>query len=490
MSLERGCWIGRLLRSVGIAASQGLISTFSTDLVATFLLASASVDWLPFAFSLHPPSFLQASQPFDACCSHTPADTDLCARTRATFATRLSFVPSTFAVTMSAPVAPPQATAYPPGVQAPPPSGAERVGPGAPSPFVDEKRAAYPSGLTPPISSQPSTSMFGFFQPIVAPLNNALATIQDIRTRLELSNPGTVEHLQREVKGVHTTNFMFDGARADLTKAISINPIFQVTHAFSMGSQAAPSSYNFGAVYGDNNNFFQAGLDDGLNVTMRANRGWVPGHTTKVQAQLTATPGQSFVQVEHDYQGTDHSANLKALNPSPTDLTGIYIVNYLQSLTRNFAFGVETVYQRPSADMEEASTGYIAKLTGDKKEWIATAQVQPQGVAQCTYFHKLSEQVDVAADLQVVSMGQKRESAATLGARYNFRMATLRAQIDSAGKLSSVYETRLSPAFGLTFAGEIDHLQGAAKFGFGVSIESGNEMDPNAPPPTPPSVPM
>lgn len=332
--------------------------------------------------------------------------------------------------------------------------------------------------------------MFGFFQPIVTPVSNALARIQDIRTRLELSNPGTVEHLQREVKGVHTTNFMFDGARADLTKAISINPIFQVTHAFSMGSQAAPSSYNFGAVYGDNKNFFQAGLDDGLNVTMRANRGWVAGHTTKVQAQLTATPGQSFVQIEHDYQGTDHSANFKALNPSPTDLTGIYIVNYLQSLTRNFAFGVETVYQRPSADMEEASTGYIAKLTGDKKDWIATAQVQPQGVAQCTYYHKLSEQVDVAADLQMITMAQKREAAATLGARYNFRMATLRAQIDSAGKLSSVYETRLSPAFGLTFAGEIDHLQGAAKFGFGVSIESGNEMDPNAPPPTPPSVPM
>ncbi len=329
----------------------------------------------------------------------------------------------------------------------------------APSPFVDEKRAAYPSGLTPPISSHPSTSMFGFFQPIVAPITNALDRIQDIRTRLELSNPGTVEHLQREVKGVHTTNFMFDGARADLTKAISINPIFQVTHAFSMGSQAAPSSYNFGAVYGDNKNFFQAGLDDGLNVTMRANRGWVPGHTTKVQAQLTATPGQSFVQMEHDYQGTDHSANFKALNPSPTDLTGIYIVNYLQSLTRNFAFGIETVYQRPSADMEEASTGYIAKLTGDKKDWIATAQVQPQGVAQCTYYHKLSEQVDVAADLQMITMPQKREAAATVGARYNFRMATLRAQIDSAGKLSSVYETRLSPAFGLTFAGEIDHLQ-------------------------------
>lgn len=391
---------------------------------------------------------------------------------------------------MSAQVPPPQATSYPPGTQPPPQSGAEHLGVGSNSPFLDEKRSNYPSGMTPPISSHPSTYMFGFFQPIVSPITKALAGVQDIRNRLELSNPGTVEHLQREVKGVHTTNFMFDGARADLTKALSINPIFQVTHAFSMGSQAAPSSYNFGAVFGDSKNFLQAGLDDGLNVTMRANRGWVPGHTTKVQAQLTGTPGQTFVQMEHDYQGTDHSANIKALNPSPTDLTGIYIVNYLQSLTKNFALGVETIYQRPSAEMEEASTGYLAKLTGDKKDWIATAQIQAQGIAQCTYYHRLSEQVDVGADLQMISLPQKREAQATLGARYNFRMATLRAQVDSMGKLSSVYETRLSPAFGLTFAGEIDHLQGTAKFGFGVSIESGNEMDPSAPPPTPPTVPM
>lgn len=55
-------------------------------------------------------------------------------------------------------------------------------------------------------------------------------------------------------KGTLLTNFFFDGARADLTKALSISPIFQVTHAFSMGGYnergPVPSSYNFGAVYG------------------------------------------------------------------------------------------------------------------------------------------------------------------------------------------------------------------------------------------------
>ena len=50
------------------------------------------------------------------------------------------------------------------------------------------------------------------------------------------------------------SNFFYDGARADMVKTLSVNPIFQVTHAFSMGATSAqgpvPPSYNFGAVYG------------------------------------------------------------------------------------------------------------------------------------------------------------------------------------------------------------------------------------------------
>jgi hypothetical protein len=46
---------------------------------------------------------------------------------------------------------------------------------------------------------------------------------------------------------------MFDGARADLTKSLSMNPAFQVTHSFALGSQTAAPSYNFGAVFANNN---------------------------------------------------------------------------------------------------------------------------------------------------------------------------------------------------------------------------------------------
>ncbi|KAI3618451.1 hypothetical protein CBS9595_002814 [Malassezia furfur] len=334
------------------------------------------------------------------------------------------------------------------------------------------------------------TSYFARMDSVFRPVSDAFGELHRIRKTLNLPNLGSVEKMQNEVKAVQTTNFMFEGARADLTKALNLNPIFQVTHAFTLGA-AGKNAYNFGAVYGDENRFYQAGLDDTGNVTMRLNTRWTPGQISKIQAQLAPAGGQSFVQLEHDVMGSDFSANIKALNPSPANATGIYVANYLQTLTPTFALGAEAVYQRPSPEIEEASIGYMAKWIGKQNDWIATAQWQPQGVGQFTYWQKLSEQVDVAGDLQMIAMPQRRDAQASLAARYSFRTASLRAQLDSVGKLSSVYEARISPAFAFTFSGEIDHLQGDAKFGLGVSIESGAEpMDPTQPPPIPPSVPM
>lgn len=42
---------------------------------------------------------------------------------------------------------------------------------------------------------------------------------------------------------------MFDGARADLSKVLSANPAFQVTHAFTLGSQTQEPSYNFSSLF-------------------------------------------------------------------------------------------------------------------------------------------------------------------------------------------------------------------------------------------------
>jgi len=92
----------------------------------------------------------------------------------------------------------------------------------------------------------------------------------------------------------------------------------------------------------------------------------------------------------------------------------------------------------------------------------------------------------------------RKEGVTTLGAKYDFRMSTFRAQVDTQGKLSCLLEKRVAPAVTLTFAGDVDHFKNQAKLGISVSIESTTEslaeMQEQASlsgvPPTTPSAPF
>lgn len=177
-----------------------------------------------------------------------------------------------------------------------------------------------------------------------------------------------------------------------------------------------------------------------------------------------------MISLEHDRTGKDYSLNFKSYNPSPVDLTGTYLASYLQSITAHLALGVEAVLQRPTPDIEEASLGYMAKYHSIKRgedgqpgkdSFIATAQLLTQGVWQATYWQKLADRIDAGVDLIVVPAPNPRErkAIATVGLKYDFRMASFRGQVDSTGKVSALLEQRLSPAFAFLVAGEMDHFK-------------------------------
>jgi mitochondrial import receptor subunit TOM40 len=87
--------------------------------------------------------------------------------------------------------------------------------------------------------------------PISAALGSLHASFRERRQALGLKNPGTVENVSREVlKDVFLNNHTFSGMRADLMKSFSVNPVFQISHAFTMGAQGMPP-YTFAAVYGN-----------------------------------------------------------------------------------------------------------------------------------------------------------------------------------------------------------------------------------------------
>ncbi|OZJ02264.1 hypothetical protein BZG36_04694 [Bifiguratus adelaidae] len=289
----------------------------------------------------------------------------------------------------------------------------------------------------------------------------------EYREYLGLPNPGKFEMLHGEVKNTFLTNYAFDGAQANIIKELS--PNFHVQHQFSLGSQVAPPMYNFMAGYITERTQLNGTMDSDTNMNATFKHMWTPRMATKIVTQLTHTPGHSMVQVEQDYVGSDFSANIKAMNPSPIDNTGLLIASYLQSVTPRLALGTELVIQRPTPEMEETAMSYVAKYSGPN--YIATAQLQGMGAIQASYFQTINEKVDFGVELNMLLAGPRREAVATVGGKFDFRQATFRGQIDTSGRVSAVLEEKMAPGFSFLISGDLDHMKGQSKFGVGIMFK-------------------
>lgn len=178
--------------------------------------------------------------------------------------------------------------------------------------------------------------------------------------------------------------------------------------------------------------------------------------------------GQGFLELTNDYTGPDCTASLKAANPSVFDggLTGIFVGNYMQSITPRLALGLEATYQRPSIDsFPEAGISYFGRYKGD--DWIASAGLLSAGALNTSYWRKLSDKVEAGVDMTLqatptargMTIALKKDGSAAVGAKYQFRTSTFRAQVDSAGKLGCLLERQVAMPISLTFAGEIDQAK-------------------------------
>ncbi|KAB5593108.1 Import receptor subunit TOM40 [Ceratobasidium theobromae] len=341
-----------------------------------------------------------------------------------------------------------------------------------------------------------------------SPLINAYGRFTSWKAGLGLPNPGTTEDLTKGAKMIHTTNHLFDGARADLSKALSYNPAFQVTHSFNLASYTQPATYNFGAVFANNDIFMQGNTDHDGNVTGRCNRTWSPSNITRAQMQIANHPnGHSMLQLEHDYLGKDFSLSLKAMNPF-IDGTGVYITSYLQSVTPRLALGFDRLHQRAGPGMTETTTSYVLRWTSPPSstpavptpgsttpanevgKWVATTHLHPSGIIQATYCHRLSEKVEVGAELNFILAPDRREATTTVGAKWDLRMSTMRAQLESNGRLSALLEQRFAPTFAFLIGGEIDHVKGQSKVGVGIMLESSAIPEEMMAQQQPPTIPM
>jgi mitochondrial import receptor subunit TOM40 len=325
--------------------------------------------------------------------------------------------------------------------------------------------------------------------PVLSYVNDVWMAVANRRAALGLTNPGTIENLNKETsKDVFLNNYFFTGLRADLSKSFSMNPAFQVSHSFSLGSPVMPP-YGFAAFYATDNVLLQGNMDSDYSLSGRAHLRWDGSNVSKANLQFAA--GQPpMVQLEHDVRGQDFTLNFKTLNPSVLEggFTGVAVGSILQSVSRKLALGLETVYSSQAVQYPpDAAVNYMARyVSGD---WVASAQLQAQGSVLASFWRRVSERVEAGIETslslgpsqqQMMMMGAaaggpKIDATTTVGAKYEFRQSVFRGQIDSTGKVACLLERRVLPVVSVVFAGEIDHAASQARLGLGLQFEAGGE---------------
>ncbi len=178
-------------------------------------------------------------------------------------------------------------------------------------------------------------------------------------------------------------------------------------------------------------------------------------------------------QMDTDYLGPEfNSLNFRAINANPGNSTGIFMASYLQSISKSWMLGVEGVLQRPIPDIEEAGMSLFARWQNPGQSSIFTLTLQNLLGIQASYYHKVSDQVELCTELQAVLAGPQVEAVAHAGCKLEYRQACVRAQVDSLGKMAVFLEERLMGRMALLLSGEMDHIKGRSKFGVGLSIEN------------------
>ncbi|AET37869.1 TOM complex pore protein TOM40 Ecym_2116 [Eremothecium cymbalariae DBVPG len=341
-----------------------------------------------------------------------------------------------------------------------------------------------------PINPEGHGESFWSSNPISSYLISVYNNIHSHRQTLSLVNPGTIENLNKEVaRDVFLTQYFFTGLRADLNKAFSLNPAFQTSHTFSMGSEVLPN-YAFSALFANDNLFMQGNVDNDLSLSGRFHYGWDTNNVSKVTLQVSQ--GQpSMCQIEQDFQGSDFSLNFKALNPSISSkgvFSGVAVGSLLQSITSNLAIGIEAVYSRGQNSMPaDAAVSYATRYVSPKQDWIFSGQLQANGALTASFWRKVASNVEAGIEStlqasmvpimdpligQPIGIQPTIEGATTIGAKYEYRQSVFRGSISSDGRVGCFLERKILPTLSILFCGEMDQFKNESKLGCGLQFET------------------
>lgn len=256
---------------------------------------------------------------------------------------------------------------------------------------------------------------------------------------------------------------------------------FQIGHTLTMSS-VSPTGYRFNATYvGPNqispeesypvllgdispNGSLNANIIQSLNASTRL----------KIHAQFDeGLYGRCNHQFIFEHKGSDYTAACSLVNADPISMSGIAVLQYLQSVTPTIDVGTELAYQRspmaPPSGMAVVSMAGRWKDIDDKCSLSGT--ISTHRINLC-YFQKAMDKLDFAVEVET----DLRESASvgTLGYKYELPEANMlfKGSFNSNWTATAVLEKRLLPLpFTFSISGQLTHgKKSDFKLGCGLQI--------------------
>ncbi|KAK9480488.1 eukaryotic porin-domain-containing protein [Lipomyces japonicus] len=333
--------------------------------------------------------------------------------------------------------------------------------------------AELPASFGSKIASAPGVSHFISF------FNSAA----EVRSKRGLTRPVKYDEFSSEAeREVLPTLYLFQGLRADINKSANVKPLFNIVQTFIVGGNR-DSPYNLGAIWGTDSTFVRASLDSNFEATAHVAHRLSSNIIGRLQSHISDQGANAIF--ETDINGSDYNLTLRSRNPSflDTKFVGSLEFAFAQSITQKLSLGLLGQWER-SRGAEPAQANVSLSSRYVTPTWIGSGQVQPaSGLVSGAYYHKISETLQAAATVELDVLGFKAQQAAmfglptqlggttSIGFKQDFPTGSLRASLDSAGKISLVAEKLVLPNAKLTIASELDHAKNGAKIGLNLQIE-------------------
>ena len=195
--------------------------------------------------------------------------------------------------------------------------------------------------------------------------------------------PPPLEELKKEAMGILSPD-VFDGARFEFNKTLTQK--FALNHNIFMGSSQLPSSYEFGANFGDERVLLASRTDMAGRLNGRVLAQLTDSVRFRAHAQMqpdSALPTHATFNV--DYKGQDFASGLKYAS-------GIMVgVEHMQSVTPNLALGGEYCQLDDSRGGKKIGSVAARCVWGPKEEHVATFKggvLATLGSAELSYQRK------------------------------------------------------------------------------------------------------